>query len=488
MTFRMQSRATAQVGSRSNLPPMLRAAALALVVTACTASAKDVQPPNDADCSDTNPDGSTNTDCHRAKFFWPTGLALSPDESTLFVANANSDLLYSTGAIDVVDLGQVEAAVGPWLAAPTAATATSLGCTQDSDFAETMICHETPYLRRDAAVRIGDFATAIGVQDKQTSNHDLRLIVPVRGDPSITWVDWDGAGKTLGCDVAGAGGFPICDDTHRLTHLRGDPNLDSVLDEPFDVFVDSGNQYAVITHLTSGSATLVDTPASGTPIVSDEITGLFTADPNTGLIGASAVAGRVPGAADDVVYVTSTTENRVQQFTVVRPDGGPALLDPGDSFFLSVVGSEAGDSLDSRGLAFGSGGDRMYLIDRNPPLLEIFDTSIGPEGAPQDRPLAGVDICRNASRLTVADSGDGERVYVACFDAGQVYVIDPSAGGNVEAVITVGRGPYDLAASPSKKRLYVTNYLEDTVSVIDLTPGAPTRNRVVMRLGEPKAK
>lgn len=461
---------------------MLRAAALAIFLSACTAAAEDVQPPNGEPGCLIN--GNTSKPCD-ARFFWPTGLALAPDEAHLFVTNANSDLQYSTGDVDVVDLAKVDADVATWLAAPTDATAASLGCTHDQDFAETVICKAVGYILRDATVRIGDFATAVAVQDK--GGGDLRLIVPVRGDPSITWIDWDHTTSRLSCESSGATGFVLCDDAHRLTRLRNDPELVTLPDEPFDVFVDSGNGYAVVTHLTSGSATLIDMPADGVPMLSDEIGGLFAPDPSTGVIGASAVAGRAPGTPDDIVYVTSRSENRVQPFTIERLGGGPALLAPGDSFFLDVIGGGSGNSLDSRGLVFGSGGDRMYLLDRQPPLLEIYDTSIGPEGSVQNLPIGAVDICRDASRLTLADPGDGERVYVACFDDGQVYVIDPRGSGSVEAVITVGRGPYDLVASPSKKRLYVTNYLEDTVSVVDLTPGSATRNRVVMRLGEPKA-
>jgi hypothetical protein len=173
--------------------------------------------------------------------------------------------------------------------------------------------------------------------------------------------------------------------------------------------------------------------------------------------------------------------------TVVRPpDGTPALIDLGDFFFLNTVGSQSGGSTDSRALAFGSGGDRMYNVNRNPPSVQVYDTSIGPQGEPQKIGIGSTDICREASRLTLADSGDGDRAYVTCFDDGQVYVVDPRGGVSVADVISVGHGPYDVVASPSKHRLYVSNYLEDTISVIDITPGSATRDRVVMRLGTPR--
>jgi 6-phosphogluconolactonase (cycloisomerase 2 family) len=462
---------------------MLRATALLLFVAGCTAAAKDVVPPNgDLDCPD---DGDSSTPPCQARFFWPTGVAMSPDESVLFVADANSDLTYNSGRIDVLDLAKVEEAITSWTTSHTLAD----HCTKDTDFSETMDCPETPYLKRDAAVLTGNFATAIGVQTKD-SDGNLRLVVPVRGDPSITWIDWvkNGADRFLQCKDTDVGTYATCDDDHKLTRLRDDNDTTEpgIADEPFDVFVDSVNDFAVVTHLSSGSASLVDLPKTGMPSISDAIGGLFGADPETGVVGASAVAGRDPGSPDDIVYVASRSEDRVQTFTIVRPRAQPALLQAGDFFFLNTVGTQSGGSRDTRGLAFGSGGDRMYLINRYPPTLQIYDTSLSPQGTPKNEGLAAVDICRQASRLVLTDTGDGDRVYVACFDAGQIYAIDPRDGGQVIDVITVGRGPYDLAASPSKKRLYVSNYLENTIAVIDLAPGSPTRNRVVLRLGEPK--
>ncbi len=82
--------------------------------------------------------------------------------------------------------------------------------------------------------------------------------------------------------------------------------------------------------------------------------------------------------------------------------------------------------------------------------------------------------------------GDGDRVYVSCFQDGQVYILDPRASGGTDDIVTVGRGPFAVVAPPGRQRLYVTNFLEDTIAVLDLTPGSATRNRVVLRIGEPR--
>jgi YVTN family beta-propeller protein len=85
------------------------------------------------------------------------------------------------------------------------------------------------------------------------------------------------------------------------------------------------------------------------------------------------------------------------------------------------------------------------------------------------------------------DAGDGDRAYVTCFDDGEIYIVDPRGGASVEDIVTVGRGPYQVVAAPTRKKVYVTNFLEDTIAVVDVSPTSPTHNRVVLRIGEPKA-
>ena len=326
-----------------------------------------------------------------------------------------------------------------------------------------------------------------------TGNGTLRLIVPTRGDPSVAWVDWDGT--KLSCNP-GAEGFALCDEAHRLAYVHNNPDLALLPDEPFDAFAESTRDangqltggYAVVTHLTTGAVTLIDSPPGGNAIISDVATGLFSADPLTGLRGSTGVAGRAPGAGGDTLYVGSRSEDRIQTFTVGRPinNADPFLLAE-NYFFLDIVGGNSGSSTDTRGLAFSATGDRMYLVNRRPPSLQIFDTSLGPTGFPRNKGIGATDICRQASTLSVMDAGDGERVYVTCFQDGELYVVDPRGLGSVENIVTVGRGPYAVATAATRKKVYVTNFLEDTIAVVDVSPSSPDHDRVVLRIGEPKA-
>jgi len=440
------------------LVPGVSAAALSITL-GCTASAEQVAPPNN-------------------KLFFPTGMAVTPGDAMLFVANANSELVYDSGTISPIDLANVDQIVQAW----TSSTKTiPEGCSQDTDHTETLICPDSTFIQAPAAARVGNFATAIAVQD--THDGKLRLVVPTRGDPSIAWVDWDGT--ALSCNANGEA-FALCDDAHRLTFVHNDPNLEQIPDEPYDVYADSDADFATVTHLTTGSVTLIDSPRGGTATIADVVTGIFQADPTTGLTGATGIAGRKAGSDGAMVYVGARSENRIQMFTVAHPlNGAPPYLISGNWFFLDAVGANAGSSFDTRGIEFSASGDRAYVINRNPASLQVIDTSLSVTGFPTNKLIAATSICRQASKLAVMDSGDGDRAYVTCFSDGALQVVDPRDGASVIDVVAIGRGPYAIAASPLRKKVYVTNFLENTVAVVDVAPDSPLRDRVVLRIGIP---
>jgi DNA-binding beta-propeller fold protein YncE len=437
---------------------ILLACALIASSAACTASAEEVRPPAD-------------------QIFFPTGAAVSPDDALLFVASANSELRYDSGSIDVMDLGIVDQTSNDWTANHTIPD----GCSQDPDHIETLICDEARFIKPNAGTRVGNFATTIAVQDFKAGG-PLRLIVPTRGDPSVAWIDWDGS--RLSCNANGED-FSLCDENHRLAYVHNDPDVGLLPDEPFDAY--AGKDFAIVTHLTTGAVTLIDSPPGGDASIADVLSGLFEPDPLTGIRGSTGVAGR---GDSGIVYVGARSEDRIQTLTVGRPansDIAPPYIIPEEYFFLDAVGGNAGGSTDTRGMAFSASGDRMYLINRRPPSLQIYDTSFDITGAPRNKGIAATDLCREASTLTVMDSGDGDRAYVTCFQDGQLYVVDPRGQSSVEDIITVGRGPFAVAAAPTRKKVYVTNFLEDTIAVVDVSPTSPTHDRVVLRIGEPKA-
>jgi len=451
----MQATLLAPVRSK-RLPMRMRTVALCGLLTACTADADQVRPPDN-------------------EFFFPTGIVVAESQGVAFVANANSELRYDSGAISVLSLDTIDGIVSRWISNNEVAG----DCEQDPDHLETLICDEAQFINQGAGVRIGNFATEIAVQD--LGGNQLRLIVPTRGDPSIAWADWDGS--RLSCSPSGDPNA-LCDDSHRLSYIQNNADLAGIPEEPFGVYADSAGEFAVVTHLTTGAVTLIDSPKSGTVQVADVLTGIFAADPTNGLRGATGVVG-LPRASGGIVYVGSRTEDRIQTFTVGRPvNAAPPFLLPGAWFFLDDVGFHTGQSNDTRGMSFSPDGGRLYLVNRRPPSVQIYDTSPSPGGFPQNKAIGATDICRQASTVAVSGTGDAERAYVTCFQDGLLYIIDPRGHVELEDIVLVGRGPYSVAAAASRNKVFVTNFLEDTIAVIDTSPTSTRRNRVVLKIGK----
>jgi DNA-binding beta-propeller fold protein YncE len=456
-------------------------AMLGLVVAGCTADAAETKPRKD-------------------ELFFPTGIAVSPDEEVAFVVNANSELRWDSGSVMVLNLDQVQKVVEEWntmriipsgdldmdgngvydedgneIKAPDRHIGDETDdCIQDPAYSETLECDEVQFFNQVAAINIGNFATDISIQDRGAGN--LRLFVPTRGDPSITWANWDG--NELTCVE--------CDRTRKyvLSFLFNDDTLPGIPEEPYNVYADSAGQYAMVTHLTTGAVTLIDSPRDSDAVqVTDVLQGIFGGDQN-GIRGATGVVG---SPSSGIVYVSSRTEDRIQTFTVGRPANGEApYLLPGKWFFLDSVGTFAGGSSDTRGMTFSADAKRLYLVNRRPATLQVVDTDVTPTGVPRDELVGATDICRQASTVAVSGTGADERAYVTCFQDGQLYVVDPSSGVYVEDILLSGRGPYAVAAARSRNLLFITNFLEDTIAVVDIAPSSPTRNRVVLRIGIPR--
>ena len=71
-----------------------------------------------------------------------------------------------------------------------------------------------------------------------------------------------------------------------------------------------------------------------------------------------------------------------------------------------------------------------------------------------------------AQPLDLAFQPDGSEAYVAAFGSRKIGVLDRA--GRVVDRIAVGFGPGGLALDPARKRLYVLNHLDATVSVVNL--------------------
>ena len=95
-----------------------------------------------------------------------------------------------------------------------------------------------------------------------------------------------------------------------------------------------------------------------------------------------------------------------------------------------------------------------------------------------------IETCSSPTFLYQHDAGDGARLFVNCFDTGEVYVFDPS-GPTLLTTFAVGRGPAGMVFDTARPIAYVLDFTQNDVSVVDLAPGSPTQYHVIQRLGFP---
>ncbi|RMG99023.1 MAG: hypothetical protein D6705_04330 [Deltaproteobacteria bacterium] len=474
--------------------------------------------------------------------FFPVGLALDPKPDPgdpqgapryLFVTNANSDRAYAGSTVVAVDLRAFWDAwydpaldapdpycredVGRCVQPPGAPVDATYPCRHLAQAPQVVECEEAPFVVD--AVRVGHFAARVAVSlepDGDVATGRRRLWVPVRGDPSIVYVDVvEGAeGIRLECaqdpDAAHGGPAP-CGDEHRLTHVLDDPDEPRLAREPFNVLVAEGPdyRYAFVAHATGGALTRIDLgDADRKPRIVEQLFVLDTGNTASGGIGLALrpcfEAGQGPlGPADPepnvpalskgcerpVVYAALRYAPRIAMFTVtpLAPEEigaatglralsyfSPGGLDPGASFGGAFLGD----------IAFADvRGDRLVAVQTQPGALLSVDTSLDDDGVPANVPAGPpVELCQQPTTLAIHDDGIDRLAFVTCFRSAHLFVVDLDSMQVVSETL-VGAGPHAVAVDEAREVVYVSNSLEATISVVDISRSRPTRFDVIAKLG-----
>jgi YVTN family beta-propeller protein len=473
---------------KRRLPPVL-AVSVALLAPAagCSFGESGVNPPLD-------------------DIFLPGGLEVDPAGRWLYVVNSNSDLRYNAGTVITADL---EAAAADrrradWPACPGPGYVPKevpdrRFCCWDYFDPMVLNCKESGYIDPARTIQLGSFGSALRVEHRPGTPADARRVyVAVRAEPSITFLDATvgDAGVTLRCRDDDQGQpNPLCDDTHKVLG-ETDPDIGPRLpEEPQQLVLDSQLRLLYVAH-ASESLSLVDI-CPDKPYMTSTRRPVF----DRGGMWVTSLVLSKPGDATADVFATgrdildrSTTGilslrlRDAQQPCNNGPRGGISLL-PGQIFYPSAFFSNGSDI---RGFALWPERQRAYVLHRNggnvtdPQAVVALDRTLDARGQPLNRTVGVVEVCAGGTEMKWGNAGRGPRLYVVCFEAGQVYVIDPE-NVVVAGIINVGRGPAQLTFSPTDPgTAIVTGFSDNNVSIIDLTPGSPTENRVVQRLGFPQ--
>lgn len=434
-------------------------------------------------------------------FYFPVGLTLSKSGQHLFVVNSNFDLRYSAGTLLALDTKKIEADAKACADGDRKAP----GCLQSS---------VAPYV--DASVRIGAFGadvTETGVYSAASpSLRAGRLLIPVRGDATLTFVDYREAtdlpgGIAFYCNntAAAPGGGDSCAPAWRV---GADPNANSrqlaLEGEPFAVAVPTFWPTAAcspVDPVSPGDLPRCQEPrqSKGIAATVHQITGdvsvfVGTAIGEAGSIPGAKLAytlGGLPGGGTYIAPLDLTDEtpftprflvtNRSQAAVyVVSYFGDRGVVDRG---FLSVTDvvtlptQSAG--YDSRGIVVDPPEDdelrpiRVFVTSRSPSSLVIgeIDPKLRRLHFMSNRalPIGPSRIVRARLKKTMPDGTVKTRtkLFITSFDTQYVTTYDPDTDvfGNV---VRTGKGPYAIAVDETNGYAFISNFTESTIQVMEL--------------------
>lgn len=368
----------------------------------------------------------------QGEFHYPIGLAVDSAANTLLVANSNFDLAYESGSLVAVDL-ENHSFIDAWLA-------------------------------------IGSFPGDMVLVDSPDGT--VRGYLAVRGNDSLTWFSTGAADGqfALFCNDANDPESHKCSGSHLVTdgfipaeEEGEDEDEVDVGSEPISLALIPGRQgipdRLVSGSLSTGDVTLLEIGPDGVPQIADQYGTL------QGLnhIGVEPIQGQI--------YVSNRFFSVLYRLAVEETQDGPDLIYAGT---VALPGPLSTANY-ARGMAFGAQGRYVLLTYRTPASVLVLDT-VDANGSFSQNTLAMISVGGGPSRMLVLPTGPGgkELAYVTCFDDDKVWVLDLD-NLVVKDQIAVGAGPYDMAVrlSGNQPRAYVSNFLDNTVSVIDLDPSSP---------------
>lgn len=455
--------------------------------------------------------------------YFPVGLAVSPAGHTLYVANSDFDLQYNSGTVIALDLDRIRSNLPPvW-----DAQAPGYPCGNLSPNRTKLLypgpCSPISLIAPPdgqgplvgASVRIGAFATDL-IAVARPDAPGTRLFLPVRGDPSVTWIDVEDdryleppISRSLFC------GGDRCDKRHRAGE-NPDTNLRRVVlpPEPYGIAATESGNAVLVTHQTTGSVSLLTNEWDGVPTL-QFVSGGFPA----GGVGIAPVP--VPRfvhvAGIDYQPGFLTTFRASPEVDLVRFFDDAASA-PARPFVVraGTVGITVNASgVDSRGIAIDGTERRaceaqcnddltclqtcaevpaqVYIANRTPPSLLIGETRANVSATGSDDLITIFDsfpLSYGASRVVFGSviNPEGEReprVFVSCFDARYLFIYDPK-GRRIDGQVRTGRGPHAMVLDPVEPYLYVAHFTDSYIGVVDLDQRhTQTYPSIIATLGVP---
>jgi len=440
----------------------------ALVWAGCAAETEPQPPPSD-------------------RFVYPSGIVHLPVQSdpskmgALYVASANFDKCFDTGAVMALDLDTLGL---PAIGAPVIDTPKKITDLQ---------------VGPGGYVQIESFAGQMAVM-RNTETGNPRLFVPTRAEENYLHAV-DIVDKTQLSCVGGQGTSCI---PGGLSLTRDIPESQDDLPRapaPLGVTVGEDRREVWVTHVEAADSPartaqnfqtyvvrLDNAGGSGLSIDKGDFIPLSSGGLSNGGAHATAIGRRYVYVSGRQYVTGQSTQFATFLLRLIDPANPSRILETGLSGIYSTL--EARDVLVG-GYTVSPDGDkakdreRLYLVARGPDVLLVLDV-LGPEtDQPRVSVVNAVLLPGGASYATLIRRGvpeaNNDIVAVTCTATtrieGAVVLYDTRLGQIVAQLEDVGRQPYGIAvhhpartsaAEPDQARLFVTNFGDGRVAVIDI--------------------
>ncbi len=430
----------------------------------------------------------------RDEIHLPTGMLLTPDNNWLFVVSSDLDRSRSHSTLVAVDLDKLDLALTS-LAGADAEPSAEHPCrtTADPEAITPVACDPKYLIAGEHTLLLPRGAGNIAVDAPVGQGGPMRLLIPSTLDVAVSWIDvLPGNALTLECGQDGTG---LCDAAHTLQRLGNAPNGTRLPSDPARIFVDTqGFRFAYVPHLFGGYMSLIDLDGAYGPEITDIEDEFFRVDPltETEYAGGFAIA-QLPCDPDnppdrlglcDIPYVYATQRHwpGAQSFTVavglelILKRGNIALF--GNNFRVVEDRPYTGDIA----LEDPAVGDRLLVVHTTPPSLSRVDVSVD-DYSIANEVIDTIELCNYPNLLEVyRPENEAPLAFVTCYGDDELAVVDLGVFAVIREV-PLGSGPNEMVADPLRRKLYVANVQDSTVSAVELDRSSPRFLQVVYQLG-----
>lgn len=395
------------------------------------------------------------------RLFFPTGVALSADGSSLYVANSDFDRAFSSGSVVQLDTAAFDAT-----SPVTDLSGIVLSRGRTDRYGAALALSPAgdalflPTADPDALTRV-PLAAGGGVAcaDERCSNDRVDLGAEGLSDPSAVAVaqmqlPGVGAPEPVVMVLSIAQELTNEDDEVPPAKLAVIPaRLATRTANPFD-----------------NGAFVVDVGPGGTGIAFDERTG-------RAILGGCVE--RFGGSTSIDCSVNSQSEffNLNPVRTLVPELGPDASVER-----LGLSGITGGGSITA--LTLSSDGALLFVLTSTPDALVTVPAPL--PGLPLDRPRSLVPLSNVPRALAVLPRPEGDLVAVTSLESDALLIVDPVAGLVLRQIRPLGVSPYGIAVQTlaDRWRLYVTLFEDCGVAAVDVPMDDPSQATHVTTVGK----